>query len=138
MKNLLLREIKRNSKSFMLWLVIMVAINAFMLMAFSSVAEVAENTEAMLSQYPEAFIKAMSLDRFDMTNILHYYASRSYILITLFGSIYAVMLASSILSKEESERTIEFLISKPITRHQIVAFVSFAYFLVNMLFSGSN
>ncbi len=145
MKNLLQREMKRNFKSFVIWLTIMVAINAFMLVAFTSVAEMAENTEAMLSQYPEAFIKAMSLDKFDMTNILHYYASRSYILITLFGSIYAVMLSSCILSKEESERTIEFLISKPITRQQIVTakylcvinyitFFNFLFAVLNFIF----
>jgi ABC-2 type transport system permease protein len=120
----------------------MIGINAFMLSAFGSVAETAKNTELMLSQYPEAFIKAMSLDKFDMTNILHYYASRSYILITLFGSIYAVMLSSSILSKEESERTIEFLISKPITRNEIVSakYLCVIIFitLFNILFSASN
>lgn len=142
MKNLLLKEIERNFKSFFIWLIILVAINTFMLMAFGSVAEMAKNTGAMLSQYPEAFIKAMSLDRFDMTNILHYYASRSYILITLFGSIYAVMLSSSILSKEESERTIEFLVSKPITRQEIVSakYLCVVLYIVlfNVLFAFSN
>ena len=142
MKNLFFREVKRNSKSFCLWLVILVAVNAFMFVAFESVAETATNTEAMLSQYPEAFIKAMSLDKFDMTNILHYYASRSYILFMLFGSIYSVMLSACILSKEEADRSIEFLISKPITRNEIVGAkylcVTMYVFLFNLLFSISN
>ena len=142
MKNILYREIKKNSKSFFIWLLALVAINAFMLSAFSTVAETAKNTEAMLSQYPEAFIKAMSLDKFDMTNILHYYASRSYLLVTLFGSIYAVMLSACILSKEESDRTIEFLVSKPVTRKEIVSAkylcVVMNITLFNILFSAFN
>lgn len=142
MKNLFLRELKRNFKSFTIWLIILVIVNGFMFVAFESVAETATNTEAMLSQYPEAFIKAMSLDKFDMTNILHYYASRSYILFMLFGSIYSVMLSSCILSKEESDRSIEFLLSKPITRNEIVSAKLLCVFIYvfgfNLLFSIFN
>ena len=142
MKNLFIREMRRNAKSFLIWLIILSAINVSMFAAFGAVAEMAKNTEAMLSQYPEAFVKAMSLDKFDMTNILHYFASRSYILITFFGSIYAVMLSSCIISKEESEKTVEFLISKPITRSEIVSAkflcVSLYVFLFNLLFSCIN
>lgn len=142
MKHLLIRELRKNSRPFMIWLILLSAVNACMFMAFGTVSEMAANTESMLSQYPEAFIKAMSLDKFNMTNILHYYASRSYILITLFGSIYAVMLSSCILSKEESERTIEFLISKPITRQEIVTAkylcVLLYTTLFNLIFSAGN
>jgi len=142
MKNLLINELKKNFKSFVIWLIILAAINACMFAGFESVASAAESTKDMLSQYPEAFVKAMNLDQFDMTNILHYFASRSYIIVTLFGSIFAVMLSSCILSKEESDRTIEFLISKPITRHEIVSAkylcVLIYLLLFNVLFATSN
>lgn len=142
MKHLLIREIKKNSKSFFIWFIILTAINVCMLAAFGTVAEMATNTETMLAQYPEAFVKAMSLDKFDMTNILHYFASRSYILVTLFGSIYAIMLSACILSKEESEKTVEFLLSKPITRKEITTAkfccVTLYVCLFNFLFSCIN
>lgn len=142
MMNLFNREIKKNFKSFLIWLIILVAVNGFMLAAFGTVSDIAKDTEKLLSQYPEAFVKAMSLDKFDMTNILHYFASRSYIMVTIFGSIYAVMFSSSILSKEESAKTIEFLISKPLTRNEIVTskylcVISYTC-LFNLLFSFSN
>jgi ABC-2 type transport system permease protein len=38
----------------------------------------------------------------------------------LCGSIFAMLLASGILSKEESDKTIEFLLSKPVTRNNII------------------
>ncbi len=140
--NLFLREMKRNSISFIIWLLLMVLVNALMLASFGSVAEMATNTESMLSQYPEEFVKAMNLDILQMTNILHYYASRSFLLLTILGSIYAMILSSCIISKEESDKTIEFLISKPISRTSIIAsklacticYVS----LFNLIFSISN
>lgn len=140
--NLFLREVKRNSASSIIWLVIMILVNAMMLASFGSVAEMAENTETMLSQYPEEFAKAMNLDILQMTNILHFYASRSFLLVTILGSVYAMMLSSCIISKEESDRTIEFLISKPISRTSIVSSklcCTIAYVtLFNIIFSISN
>ncbi len=140
--NLFRREISKNFKSFILWLLVLGFINAFVLSAFEAVAKQAEDSELLLSQYPEAFITALKLDLLKMTDILHYFASRSYLFITIFGSVYAMILATSILSKEESERTIEFLISKPITRGVIInAKLSCVFFyltLFNLAFSISN
>ena len=113
--NLFLREMKKNRTSFLIWLILMILVNAMMLTSFGSVAEMAENTEAMLSQYPKEFVEAMNLDILKMTNILHFYASRTFLLVTILGSVYAIMLTSNIISKEESDKTIEFLISKPMT-----------------------
>lgn len=118
--NLFRREMRKNLKSFIVWLVALSVINVCILAAFEAVAQQAADTELMLSQYPEGFIDMLSLDKLDMTNILHYFASRSYLFITIFGAIYCILLSSGILSKEESERTVEFLISKPLTRTQII------------------
>lgn len=41
-------------------------------------------------------------------------------MVVLLGSIYAAILGSTIMSKEEDEKTIEFLLSKPVTRSQVV------------------
>jgi ABC-2 type transport system permease protein len=41
--------------------------------------------------------------------------------ILLFAVIYAMILGAGILSKEEDEKTIEFLLAKPVTRNRIVA-----------------
>jgi len=140
--NLFLREMKKNRNSFIIWLIILISVNAMMLASFGSVAEMAKNTETMLSQYPEEFVKAMNLDILQMTNILHFYASRTFLLVTILGSVYAIMLSSCIISKEESEKTIEFLISKPISRISIVSsklLCTVIYVtLFNIIFSVTN
>lgn len=140
--NLFLREMKKNRTSFLIWLILMILVNAMMLTSFGSVAEMAENTEAMLSQYPKEFVEAMNLDILKMTNILHFYASRTFLLVTILGSVYAIMLTSNIISKEESDKTIEFLISKPISRVSIISSklsCSVVYItMFNFLFSFAN
>lgn len=140
--NLFLRELKKNKKSFIIWTIALVAINTFMMFTFRTVAEQAGATQELYAQYPEAFIKAFNLDTLNMTDILHYFGSRSYLIITVFGSIYVIMLAATILSKEESDRTIEFLISKPITRNSIITskILCSAFYITmfNLIFSVSN
>ncbi|MBU5363003.1 ABC transporter permease [Enterococcus raffinosus] len=140
--NLFLREMKRNLLSTVIWLTILIIVNGMMLASFESVAEMAKNTEAMLAQYPKEFVQALSLDQLKMTDILHFYASRSFLLVSIFGSVYAILLTSSMLSKEESEKTIEFLLSKPINRTSLLTSKLLCSFtlvtLFNLSFSVSN
>jgi len=140
--NLFRREIKKNFKSFLFWTIALVGINALMLATFESVAQQAEAIKSSYAGYPEAFIKAFNLDTLEMTDILHFFASRSYLVITVIGSIYVIILAATILSKEESDRTIEFLMSKPITRKSIVTSkilcTTFYVTMLNLVFSVSN
>lgn len=135
--NLFAREMRRNRTSFLIWITAMIAVNAMVMASFPSVAEMAKNTEAMLSQYPEEFVRAMNLDVLKMTNVLHFYASRSFLLSTIMGSVYAIMLSSCILSKEENDHTIEFLLSKPLSRVSIVSSKTFSVLMYVTAFDVS-
>lgn len=117
---LLLREMARNRKSFIIWITSMVLLNIMMMSFYPTIADQAQKFDELLQQYPKAFIEAFSLDKLNMSEILGYYSMEAYVFVTLFGSIYAMLLAASILSKEESEKTVEFLMSKPVTRNYIV------------------
>lgn len=140
--NLFRREIKKSFRSFLFWTIALVGINALMLATFESVAQQADAIKSSYEGYPEAFIKAFNLDTLQMTDILHFFGSRCYLMITVIGSIYAIILAATILSKEESDRTIEFLMSKPITRNSIVTSkilcTAFYITMLNFIFSVSN
>lgn len=69
---------------------------------------------------PKSLLAAFGMEKISVTNLMGYYATKQYPTITLFGSIYAVILASGMLSKEENDKTIEFLLSKPVERAEIV------------------
>ena len=96
----------------------------------------------MVKGFPKGMIEAFGLDKISMSTILGFFGTECYIFITLFGSIYAMLLGASILSKEEGEKTIEFLLAKPVTRSTIVtAKMANAFFyitLFNIIFAFVN
>jgi ABC-2 type transport system permease protein len=114
------REMKRNVKALMIWSAIF---GAYILMLLSVYPQFAADQQAinnMMDAYPEQLKKAFGMDSLHFGNVLGFYGVQIYMMTTLIGSIYAAMLASGIIVKEESEKTIEFLLSKPVTRAQIV------------------
>jgi len=63
-----------------------------------------------------------------LSNVLGFYATRNAVFIMLLGSIFSIMLAAKTLSREEREKTAEFLLTKPITRTEVVGSKLAAYF----------
>ena len=116
-----LREIYRNRKSTILWTSILVSYNVCILLLFPSLQGNLKGTvDAMMASFPKEMMAAFGLDRVSMTEILGYYNAYCYLIVTILGGIFAVLQGSAILSKEEDERTIEFLLSKPVSRNKIV------------------
>jgi ABC-2 type transport system permease protein len=114
------REFRRNLKALLIRGAALGAMILLMLSIFSSMAEQTETLNNMLETYPENLKKVFGMDRLDMTTLIGFYGVEIYMFTTLFGSIYASMLASGILAKEENEKTAEFLLSKPVTRVRVV------------------
>jgi ABC-2 type transport system permease protein len=115
------RELKRNLKSLIIWGTIL---SGLILMLLSMYTQFAANQQAMqdmLEAYPAQLKKAFGMDKLNMGSLIGFYGIEVYMFTTLVGSVYAALLASSILVKGESEKTIEFLLFKPVTRVQIVA-----------------
>lgn len=114
------REFSRNLRALLIWTAALIAFNIMMTAFFSSISDQAEIMKEFTEVFPESFASVFGLDRLDMTTILGYYGVEMYLFITLFGSIYAMLLSSGMLSREESEGTAEFLLSKPVTRNMVV------------------
>ncbi|WP_425449662.1 ABC transporter permease subunit [Dethiothermospora halolimnae] len=118
--NIYLRELKRNRKSLIIWSIIMIGLIVLMMSVYPSVARDSQNMEQMIESMPQAFSTIFGLDKLSLSDIFGYYSMEGYLFVTLMGSIYAIMLSAGILSKEESDKTVEFLLSKPITRREVV------------------
>lgn len=115
------RELKRNMKGLIIWGAILSGLILMMLSIYPQFAADQQAMNDMLEAYPEQLKKAFGMDSLNMGTLIGFYGIEVYMFTTLLGSVYAALLASGILVKEESEKTIEFLLSKPITRIQIVA-----------------
>ncbi len=116
------RELIKNSRSTILWISILILYNVSMLLLFPSLTGgMKDKMNAMLEAFPKEMIIAMGLDKVSITEMLGFYNTYCYLLVTILGGIFAVLQGISVLSKEEDEKTVEFLLSKPITRKRIVS-----------------
>ncbi|MFC0272567.1 ABC transporter permease subunit [Metabacillus herbersteinensis] len=123
------RELLRNRKSLIIWSIILVGLILMTLSIYPQFAEQQESMEELLKAYPESMKKAFGMDTLSMGSLIGYYGIQVYFMTTLLGSIYAVMLAADIVAKEENEKTIEFLLAKPISRSQILTEKLLAVFI---------
>ena len=141
MKQLIKVEFKRNLKSFILWAVIISGLAALELFLFPAFEDSFDGMESFLDMFPQAFLEAFGMGEggLDITTIYGWFGIEAYLFVTLIGGSYAAILGGSILSKEEDEKTIEFLMSKPISRSHVffgkVIVVGINILLLNVVMS---
>lgn len=68
-----------------------------------------------------SFTAAFGMDRLNFGTLTGFYAIECGNILGIGGALFAAMIASNLLCKEEKERTAEFLLTHPITRGQVVA-----------------
>lgn len=113
------RELTRNRKQFLIWTIILVLASVGMMAMFPSIADQADKYTELLKNSPKAMASGLGIENIDFAKVLDFFA---YVIpyIILFAAIYAMLLGAGILSKEEDEKTIDFLLAKPVTRSKIV------------------
>ncbi len=116
------REIKVNLKSLILWILTNVILFTVVYVTYLNMntTEISNSINDLLNYFPEEIIKMFNLDIAGIESAFGWFKSEGYVFISLLTCLYSSRLGSTILLKEESEKTIEFLHSKPITRNQIV------------------
>ena len=115
-------EFNRLLKGSIIWALVCSALVVMFMLFFPSMKDMGmkELVGTKLESLPEAFLEAFNISgTTDLSNISDFSA---YVLqyIIMAGGVYAAILGVSALVKEESEGTIEFLYSKPVTRNNIV------------------
>ncbi|ANB57753.1 ABC-2 transporter family protein [Anoxybacillus sp. B7M1] len=130
------RELKRNFKSLMIWSVVLSGLILLTLSIYPQFAEQQNEMNKLLEAYPEPMKKALGMNELSLGDLMGFYGIEIYMMTTLLGSIYTAILASNILAKEENEKTIEFLLSKPVTRNRIVTEKLLAVFVNILIFNG--
>ncbi len=121
--NLYITELKRYRNSFIGW---SISITVFILMgmAFYPLLMQGDMLKQITAFLENPFMKNMmtafgaSIDIW--TNVLGFYSTRNAMFIMLIGSFFSILLAGKILAREEQEKTAEFLLSKPVTRLEVV------------------
>jgi len=118
-KNLFFKELKRNRKNFLIWTAIIIGFTLMVLAIFPSMQEMGKEMESLMSSLPPEIMKAMGMDANTWSNILGFYSTYFGIYIVVLMSIYTTSTATGIVSKEEKDRTSEFLLTRPLSRKVI-------------------
>lgn len=117
--NIFLHELRAYRKSTVVWTVSLVALVALFLSMYPSFSRDADEFKQMLEGFPVELRKAIGLSVDSIATLLGFF-SYAFTYIKLAGAIQAMNLGTSILSKETREKTADFLLTKPVTRAQIV------------------
>lgn len=117
--NMFLHELKAYRKSTIVWTLSLVAIVILFLSMFPSFSKDAEEFKKLLEGFPVELRKAIGLSIDSIATLLGFY-SYAFLYLKLAGAIQAMNLGTSILSKESREKTADFLLTKPVTRTQVV------------------
>ena len=116
--NIFVRELKANSKSLLIWSVI---IALLIMMAVAKYSAFAGDPELlkMLDSMPPAMLDALSMRGFNLTTLSGFYGIM-FIYFGLMGAIAAAMWGSDIISKEERDKTVEFSLVLPVSRSRVI------------------
>jgi ABC-2 type transport system permease protein len=92
----------------------------------------------MINLVPKGALQFKGISNFsDLLSVLGFYAVNNIMYMMVLGSIFAIVLSSNILLKEEYNKTAEYLLTRPLTRSEIffskLAVVLLHVFLLNLV-----
>jgi len=117
--NIFLHELKAYRKSTIIWACAMAAIAIVYLSIFPAFSKDVSDFKKILEGYPLGVRKALGISIDSITSLIGFY---SFIVgyIILCGAIQAMNIGTSIVSKEVREKTADFLLTKPVSRAEIL------------------
>lgn len=116
--NIFLRELKSNRKSLIIWGIGMFLMIASGMSKYTTYSSSAQNSE-IFNSMPYSIKALFGFASFDVTTMSGFYAFL-FLYIELTAGIHAVLMGAGIISKEERDKTTEFLITKPVSRNLII------------------
>lgn len=134
MVSIIKRELKANIKGLILWTIIISLVVIMMIGSFEAMKNDMEAMNELMKSLPQTLLKAFGMESLDMNTIEGFYASKGHLTTALVGTIYAVYLSSSLLVKEEDQKTSEYLLSKPISRKEVYLSKAISFFIIITLF----
>ena len=116
------REMKINFKSFIIWTSILIGLFLVVFLVYPSIvnSDSMKMMDEMMKMFPEEMLKAFNMDISSIDSAFGWLKTEGFVFVLLITGIYSGILGSNILLKEESDKTIEYLNSVPVTRRKIV------------------
>ncbi|MCJ7449244.1 MAG: ABC transporter permease [Bacteroidales bacterium] len=137
-RNLFLKELRRNALSLIVWMIVITLFISVTMAVYPVFVENQSKIIGMMSLIPGELLQFKGISNFnDFLSVLGFYAVNNIIYMMVLGSIYAIVLSSGILLKEEYNKTAEYLLTRPLTRSEIfvskLAVLTLNVFLLNLV-----
>lgn len=116
---LYLHEMKMNQKTLFIWTVSVGILCTGCILLFSSLEDSMQEVAASYSQMG-AMSTALGLDKLSIATMMGFYATEIALMHGLGGAMFAAMLGTGIMAKEEAGHTAEFLNVLPLSRTRIL------------------
>jgi ABC-2 type transport system permease protein len=117
--NIFFREMKANRKSLIIWGIgVLFMVIGGMSKYAGSVAS-GQSMNDLVAQMPKALQVFIGVGSFDLSKASGFYGLL-YLYLVIMGTIHSGMLGANIISKEQRDRTSEFLFVKPVSRTKII------------------
>ncbi|MEP7204998.1 MAG: ABC transporter permease subunit [Candidatus Saccharibacteria bacterium] len=117
--NVFWRELKSYRKGLLFWGIGMIALVGSGMAKFATISSTGQSMTSLLDQFPSSVKIIFGLTGFDLDQASGYFGVL-FIYIALMAATHAALLGAGIISKEERDRTSEFLFVKPLSRFKIV------------------
>lgn len=117
--NIFTREMKANRKSLILWCIGIIAMIGGSMGKFVLFSTSGQSINDIMDIYPKSLLNMLGISSFDLSKVIGFYGVL-FLYLILIATIHAVMLGSNIISKEENDKTIEFLLVKPVSRNNVI------------------
>lgn len=135
------REMKINFKSFTIWTSILIILFLVVFLVYPSIinSDSVKSINEMMKMFPKDLLKAFNMDISSIDTAFGWIKTEGFVFVLLITGIYSGILGSNILLKEESDKTIEYLNSVPVTRKKIITdkiLCGFIYIILMVLIVG--
>lgn len=134
---MLKRELKVNFKSFLIWTGVLITLFLVVYLMYPSIikSDKIQMLDEMMEMFPEEVLIAFNMDISSMDTAYGWLKTEGFVFALIIIGIYAGILGSNILLKEESDKTIEYLNSLPIKRgaillQKVIAGIIYIVFMV--------
>jgi beta-exotoxin I transport system permease protein len=117
--NMILRELKSIRRSLIIWCAGMVFLVYVGMMKYAGFRDSGQAAMKLMNNMPVFLKKVMGLDKLNLTLASGYYVL-FFLYFGLLCGIHAIMQGAVVISKEERDKTADFLLSKPVKRSQVI------------------
>ena len=129
--NVFWREMIANRKALIIWSIGIVLLIASGMGKYAGMSASGQSINDFLAEMPQSLKAVLGMGTFDLTTASGYYGLL-FLYLAMMATVHAAMLGANIISKEERDKTAEFLFLKPISRNKIITSKLLASF-VNVL-----